>query len=66
MLTLRFGAIANYKEVKSFFATIPVDSLHYLRYSSKSTPSKHVIEIEFDGQESRITIIAGKVSREDN
>ena len=66
MLTLRFGAIANYEEVKRFFATVPADSLHYLRYSSKSTPGKHVIEIEFDGSESRITIVAGNVSREGN
>jgi len=62
----RFGAITNYNEVKRFFATIPTDSLHYLRYSRKSTPRKHVVEIEFDGSEARITIIAGKVSREGN
>lgn len=64
VVRLRFGAIANYEDVKRFFATIPTDSLHYLRYSKKSTSRKHVIEIEFDGSEARITIIAGKVSRE--
>jgi len=64
VVRLRFGAIANYEDVKRFFATIPKDSLHYLRYSKKSTPRKHVIEIEFDGSEARITIIAGNVSRE--
>jgi len=63
---LRFGAITNYEEVKRFFATTPTESLHYLRYSKKSTPRKHVIEIEFDRSEARITIIAGNVSREGN
>jgi len=66
VVRLRFGAITNYEEVKHFFATIPTDSLHYLRYSSKSTPRRHVIEIEFDGSEARITIIAGSVSCEGN
>jgi len=62
VVILRFGAIANYEEVRSFFATIPTESLHYLRYSKKSTPRKHVIEIELDGSEARVTIIAGNVS----
>ena len=66
VVKLRFGAITNYDEVKRFFATIPTDSLHYLRYSKKSSPRKHVVEIEFDGSEARITIIAGKVSPEGN
>lgn len=66
VVRLRFGAIINYQEVKRFFATIPTDSLHYLRHSKKSTPRRHVIEIEFDGSEARITIIAGNVSREGN
>lgn len=66
VITLRFGAIANYEEVKRFFAKVPADSLHYLRYSSKSTPRKHVVEIEFDGSESRITIVAGNVSQQGN
>ena len=66
VVRLRFGAITNYEEVKRFFATIPSDSLHYLRYSSKPTPRKHVIEIEFDGSEARITIVAGNLSRESN
>lgn len=66
VVKLRFGAITNYEDVKRFFATIPTGSLHYLRYSKKSTPRKHTIEIEFDGSEARITIIAGKVSREAN
>jgi hypothetical protein len=64
LVRLRFGAIANYDEIKRFFATTPTDSLHYLRYSKKSTPRRHVVEIEFDESEARITIIAGKVSRE--
>jgi len=66
VITLRFGAIANYDEVKRFFAKVPADSLHYLRYSSKSTPMKHVVEIEFDRSESRITIVARNVSRAGN
>ena len=66
VVRLRFGAIANYEEVERFFATPPTESLHYLRYSKKSTPRKHVMEIEFDRSEARITIIAGSVSREDN
>ena len=64
VVRLRFAAIANYEDVKRFFATIPTGPLHYLRYSKKPTPRKHVIEIEFDGSEARITIIAEKVSRE--
>jgi hypothetical protein len=32
VVRLRFGAIANYEDVKRFFASIPTDSLHYLRY----------------------------------
>jgi hypothetical protein len=66
VVRLRFGAIANYEDVKRFFATTPTELLHYLRYSKKSTPRKHVIEIEFDRSEARLTIIAGKVSREAN
>jgi hypothetical protein len=62
VVTLRFGAIANYEEVKQFFAAVPTDSLHYLRLSSKSTPRRHAIEMEFDRSEARITIIAGNVS----
>ena len=63
VVTLRFGAIANYEEVKQFFATVPADSLHYLRLSSNSTPRRQEIEMEFDRSEARITIIAGNVSR---
>ena len=66
VVRLRFGAIVNYEEVKRFFATTPTESLHYLRYSKKSTPRKHVIEIEFDRSEARVTIIARNVSREGN
>ena len=62
-MTLRFGAIANYEEVNRFFATVPADSLHFLRLSSKSKPLQYVIEIEFDSSEAQITIIAGSVSR---
>jgi hypothetical protein len=48
-----------------FFATVPMDSLHYLRYSSKSSPRRNVIEMEFDRSEARITIVAGNVARYD-
>jgi hypothetical protein len=65
VVTLRFGAISNYEEVKQFFATVPTDSLHYLRYSSKSSPRRNVIEMEFDRSEARITIVAGNVARYD-
>jgi hypothetical protein len=63
VVTLRFGAIANYEEVQLFFTKVRNDGLHYLRELSESNPRRHVIEMEFDRGEDRITITAGKVSR---
>jgi len=63
VVTLRFGAIANYEEVQRFFTKVRNDGLHYLRESSKSNPRRHVIEMEFDRSGDRIAIIAGRVAR---
>jgi hypothetical protein len=63
VVTLRFGAIANYEEVERFFAKVRNDGLHYLRELSESNPRRHVIEMEFDRSGDRIAIIAGKVWR---
>ncbi|HKV92250.1 MAG TPA: hypothetical protein VJW20_06860 [Candidatus Angelobacter sp.] len=64
VITVRFGAISNYEEVKRFFEplAVPSDLLHYLHYAAKPTPGKHVIEMEFDRSEAQIRIVAGKLS----
>jgi hypothetical protein len=62
LVTLRFGAIANFAEVQNFFAKVPAESLHYIRYLSESHERRHVIEIEFDRTDQRVKIISGKLS----
>lgn len=63
VVALRLGAIVNYEEVERFFAKVRNDGLHYLRELGKTTPGRHIIEMEFDRSGDRIAIIAGKVSR---
>ena len=63
VVTLRLGAIVNYEEVQRFFTKVRTDGLHYLRELRESNPRRHVIEMEFDRSDDRITIIAGKVSK---
>jgi hypothetical protein len=60
---LRFGAIENIDEVRQFFSDIPSNGLHYLREVSKPRARVRVIEMEFDGSERQIKIMAGKVSQ---
>lgn len=62
VVNLRFGAIYNYEEVKEFFASVPADSLHYLRELSESKPNRRIIEMEFDRTEARIRVVARNVS----
>ncbi|HVO78493.1 MAG TPA: hypothetical protein VMT39_00605 [Candidatus Bathyarchaeia archaeon] len=62
IVTLRFGAVANYEEIERFFANPPTDGLHYLRESSESRPNRRIVEMEFDRSDDRLRIIAGKVS----
>lgn len=61
-VNLRFGAINNFDDVKKFFHRLPNDGLHYLREGRESKVDRRVIEIEFDRTESRINIIARKVT----
>jgi hypothetical protein len=63
LLSLRFGAIFNYEEVRRFFMRVPLDALDYLRELSESNPRRHVIEMELDRTGERIRIISGKVSK---
>ena len=62
LVRVRFGAIANFEETQRFFAHAPGELLHYLRYASKPSPGRHVVEMEFDRTEARIQIIAGNMS----
>lgn len=58
-VTIRFGAIENYEEVRPYFASVPIEGLHYLRELSECTPRRHVFEMEFDRTGDRVRIIAG-------
>jgi hypothetical protein len=62
IVSLRFGAIANYEEVQRFFSHPPFEELHYLRYLDESNPRRNVVEMEFDRTDDRIKIVAGNVS----
>lgn len=62
VLAIRFGAISNYDEVKSFFETPQCDGFHYLRETKESKPNRRVVEIEFDGADGPITIRSRNVS----
>lgn len=61
LVTLRFGAIANFAEVQRFFADVPTDSLHYLRYLNKPKSRRQVVEMEFDRSGDCIRIDAGNI-----
>jgi hypothetical protein len=61
LVTLRFGAIVNFAEVQLFFANVPVDSLHYLRYLNKPKSRRQVVEMEFDRTGDSIRIDAGNI-----
>ena len=62
LVTLRFGAIFNYEEVRQFFAEVPKDELHYLKELSESKANRRIVEMEFDRSGHRIRIAAGNVS----
>ena len=64
IVSIRFGAIYNYEEVKEFFAHVPADGLHYLRELSESKPDRRIIEIQFDSSDASVRIIARNVSME--
>jgi hypothetical protein len=55
VVTLRFGAISNFAEVQNFFAKPPAENLHYMQYLSESHGRRHVIEMEFDQTEQRVS-----------
>ena len=64
-VSVHFGGIVNYEEVVRAFKVANVhETLHYMRDTPGSKPTRRLVDIEFDRSEQRIRVNASHVKED--